>query len=404
MNSQLQDYSSDIIQVFSLDDEKDIVDVAPDGSMSRFINTVLLKPTYACNADCDYCCAPPVDNNKWTVERFKLMFDRLEPVLQHSCTFIWHGGEPMMMSPKFHDECCEYVKTKLKHPEFAMQSNIIKYSRKKWKPVLTKHFNSSISTSYDADEKHRTINGDAALYAKRFKRSFSEFVEDGFSCGLITVLDRTNVHSLDDFIDFAAEQAKVDGAGCIGISINQMEALGRKEDDGTLLSGKEYADVLLHALDRWRNEKLNLKIDPLSSLLNGFLGDVNSSRCANNPSCSRGILMLDQDGSVTTCEEMKELSLLGGDYIYGNILTTPLKGIFTSKAFKTVSSRVQHIPNECHECDAFDMCKGGCPASVLKINGNIGDKDSRCEHFKIVYKRFKELHSTGGLDWCIKNM
>ncbi|UKA04686.1 radical SAM/SPASM domain-containing protein [Photobacterium damselae] len=400
MDFQQLEHSSNIIQMFPMTEGKGLVEKVEENSVSRFIGTVLLKPTYACNADCDYCCAPPEDNNKWTVERFKLMFDRLEPVLRHNCTFIWHGGEPMLMSPQFYEECCEHVLSKLKNPEFAMQSNLTKYSRSKWKPLLEKYFDSSISSSFDADEYHRTINGDPVRYSQRFKKSFSEVVEDGFDCGLITVLDKTNSHTVDKFIDFGAKAAK--NGNMIGISINRMEAAGRKKDDGSLLTNKEYAEILIHALERWRREELDLKIEPLASLLSAYVNGSTVMRCGNNHSCARGMMMLDWDGTVSTCDDLKYMSANPKEYAYGNILEDSLFDIISSPSFKKIASRIYNIPMECHECEAFSMCKGGCPVYVLKNNNNISDKDPRCEQFQMIFKHIKKLEGTGELGWYDK--
>lgn len=395
MGFQLQENFNQLIQMFHLNEESDHEKI---GTVSRFINTVILKPTYECNADCDYCCSPPEDNKKWTVEKFKVMFDRIEPILQENCTFIWHGGEPMLLSPRFYDECCEYVKTKLSDPVFAMQSNLTRYSREKWNPILKKHFNSSVSTSYDADETHRTINGDPALYAKRFKRAYREIGESGFSTGVITVLDKTNYHTVDDFIDFVVRHS--DGKRMVGASINNMVASGRKEDDGSLLSSKEYADVLVHALKRWCDEKLEIRIEPLSSMLSSYINGSSSMRCGNNHSCARGMLLLDWDGGLSTCDELREIG--GSNFTYGNIFSNTIDEIVSSDFFKTISSRVYSIPFECRECDAFIMCKGGCPAYVLRNGGRIEDKDPRCEQFKILYKTFVEMERSGKLDWARK--
>ena len=72
--------------------------------MRRTISTVIIKPTKGCNADCTYCCAPPDGAPKWDIETFKKVFDAMEPRLNPSAILIWHGGEPMLLGPKFFSE------------------------------------------------------------------------------------------------------------------------------------------------------------------------------------------------------------------------------------------------------------------------------------------------------------
>ena len=387
--------------------KNDVIQMFPQGigssvktHLGRFISLLILKPTYVCNADCDYCYTPPKNENRWDFEKFKKMFDRLEPVLTHYCTIMWHGGEPMMMNPEFYDKCCDYIKTKLSHPNFEMQTNITRYSSKKWKPLFEKHFKSEILTSYDADEIHRTINGDPALYAKRFKDGFKTCLDDGFRCGLVSVIDRTNKHSVNDLIDYVL--ATDAGRGKVHIDIDAMEACGRKEDDGTILSNIEYADVLISMLERWNYEKLNLSIEPLTTLLSGFLNGSGNSRCGNDSSCAMGILIMDNDGSISSCEELKEVARTKDEYIYGNILTDSLDKIFTSKAHSIMASRSYNMPLECAQCDAFMMCKGGCPRFVLQKNNDISDIDPRCDMFKKIYAQMVKMNANGELEWSRK--
>ena len=392
--SQLRENTDQVIKMFSLTNNQLNVDV----KLGRFIGAVILKPTYVCNADCDYCFVPPQDNRKWSVDEFKAMFDRLEPVLQPDCTMIWHGGEMMMLSPSFYDECSAYIKSKLPNANIAMQSNLTRYSTAKWKGVVDKHFNSSVSTSYDADEVHRTINGDPALYAKRFKENFKKCLDDGFYCGVITVIDKTNKHTVDSFLNYVLETDA--GRNKVAVSINAMLAGGRKEDDETILTPIEYADVLISVLERWNREKLSLDIEPLTNFLNGYFDGAGDMRCGNNSSCARGIVFLENDGSVLTCDELKGIS--GDEYVHGNILTNSLSEIFTSKSFLKLASRAYMLPNECHQCETFTMCRGGCPRHVLQNGNDISAKDPRCLMFKKIHNKIKEMDKSGDLSWIKK--
>lgn len=386
-----------LIQMFPIGDEPLTSTKTPIIQLHRTVDALCLKPTYLCNADCDYCYTPPTNNHKWTVDSFKRMFDTIEPVLKHNCKITWHGGEPMLMSPTFYDECCDYIKSKLNNPVILIHSNITKYTSPKWKDVVEKHFGSFVITSYDADEEHRSIKGNPKLYADRFKNSLNQILNDGFAIQIVTVLDNNNKHSVNKFIDYMV--ATDAGRGKVSIAVDTIEPVGRKEDDGSILTNEENAELLIDVLKRWNDEKIPMSIEPLFTLLQGFFTTTTLSRCGMCERCGKSTLLLDNNGDVSVCEELIDIS---DYYIYGNANTNTITEILTSQPCRDVISREYNVPLECRRCDAFRICRGGCLNFALKNGGTIDSKDSRCGMFKILFAAFTEMDSRGELEWCKK--
>ena len=375
-----------VIQMFPPTPQKKVI-------IGRIVKVVVLKPTNDCNADCNYCYAASTVRFKWTVDLFKEMFDKLEPALAHDCSFIWHGGEPMMLAPSFYAECCDYIKSKLSSPAFMMQSNILNYSTKKWKPLLDKYFDSCISTSYDIVEKDRTIKGDAALYAKRFKKAFKECLDDGLYVGVITVVSKENADTINAFLDFVGEYDN--GRGLCSASFLPMEVGGRKKDDGSILTYSEFVDLMIPLMERILRADQSVGISTVSDWILSYLNKFGGA-CGHNEKCAYYNLILENDGSVTCCEDLKTAT---NDYVFGNIMRDSLEDLYTSANFIELSSRVYKTPLGCKACKYWSSCKGGCPKSVIMGGGDISSKNPDCESIKRVYKAIEALDDAGRFDF-----
>ena len=85
------------------------------------IYVVIAKATRFCNADCYYCSSPPLTEKSlkegepmWDFATFKKYFDKVFPLMVEGSYWIWHGGEPMLMGPKFYLEAYDYALTQMK--------------------------------------------------------------------------------------------------------------------------------------------------------------------------------------------------------------------------------------------------------------------------------------------------
>ena len=99
---------------------------------------VIMKPTYACNACCDYCSIykmgdmfKPMSKQMYSLLNQKL-YEYYKPKLKEgeraNTTFYWLGGEPLMISDKFYDFVAKESKdsnlAKVSNISHTMQSNI----------------------------------------------------------------------------------------------------------------------------------------------------------------------------------------------------------------------------------------------------------------------------------------
>lgn len=368
----------EVIQMFGVDglaiNEKIV-------TATRTIKTIIAKPTRACNADCSYCCAPKYDNNRWSVDTFKKFIDKLEPHLYESCDLLWHGGEPMLMGPKFYQEAYEYTKKLGINMQFSMQTNILKYNSKTWKKVLHDIFGGRISTSFDPDIKDRTVKGSAELYAKQFYTALQAMIDDGFDAFIIGVFDDSNIHMADEMYEWAK---KYDGR--ISLRINYKNPVGRasQEEAQLLLDPITYGETLVR-LDRKRKmDKAKIGLIPNDTLFSKLAGS-NEQLCPWTSTCGGQIVSIEPNGDIYNCDNYAELED-PDQFAFGNLHRNSMHDILSSQAFKQIMSRSYTIHSDCLSCEYYHACQGGCSRDSYIHTGDTNGKFPYCASWKMILK------------------
>lgn len=344
------------------------------------IGTVIAKPTRACNADCSYCCAPAYDNDKWGFEKFKHFFDKMEPHMVQGATWLWHGGEPMLMSPSFYTKAKEYADSKgRKDIAWSMQSNILLYKSSKWKRVFQEVFEGRISTSYEPDEVHRTVKGCPKKYGERFKIAAKAMLDDGFDLFIIGVFDDNNIDSANELYNFAKKND-----GRVAIRINYKVPVGRAKADEivSLLNPKTYGEKLVELEKLREKEQSNVSIIPNDILLEKLRGGIDEI-CPWTNNCAGRIISIEPNGDVYNCDNYAEIG--DKNLSFGNLNYNETSEIFSSKAFSQALSRSYTTHDDCLSCDYFYACRGGCSRDSYLFTGDTNGKFPYCYSWKLIF-------------------
>ncbi|MFK4132051.1 radical SAM protein [Pseudomonas luteola] len=374
--------------------------------------TVIAKPTKACNADCSYCSSPPDDENSWSIDDFKLIFDRLESRLSDGCNWIWHGGEPMLQGPEFFIEAHNYAKLKKPDIKFSIQTNLLLYKSKRWKSVFTDVFEKRISTSFDPEAKLRTINGDPKKYEKQFRRKLQEVLNDGFEPLVISVFNTENAYRMQEMYEWAISSV----GRTFHIRFNYQYPAGRAVDLSDILSPTEYGANLLSIYDQWVRDYPPFDVVPLSQMLMKVIGKE-GDQCPWTNSCGGKFLSIEPNGDLYNCGDFADL----GDpkYRFGNVRELTLDGskrevvvgfvrkaiasdfaesLMDSPAVANMMSRKVRMPMDCFTCRHFKECQGGCMRDAELYGRGLGGKFYYCESWKMVFDRIKESVLSGEAD------
>lgn len=358
----------------------------------RTVSTVIIKPTKACNADCSYCSAPPDGADKWSLDDYKRVLDALLPRLHPGVTFIWHGGEPMLLGPGFYEEAYAHTKALLPHARFSLQSNLLGYNPR-WNKVFHSVFKGSISTSWDPDGRNRTIQGNAAVYERVYQNRIRQVLQDGWTPKVISTFDEASAPLMHHVYDLALESERKGHTH--DIRLNYRYPAGRASGEGETLSPATYGSTLIDIYDRWLDDAPGFLITPLDQMFLRVTG-TELHRCPWSKSCTGHILGIEPNFDVYNCGEFADL----GDptYRFGNLLTDGIAACLASSAARSLAKRPVLVPDSCKSCIHFAECEGGCMRDSLLYGRDVGGKFQYCESWQEVFSRIKESILTGEAD------
>lgn len=357
------------------------------------LQVIIARPTRLCNADCFYCAAPPDGFGKWKIENFYHYFDSLVEHLDDFATWIWHGGEPMLMGPEFFIQAHEYALSKKPNLRFAIQSNLLSYSANpKWKEVFEKYFKHSISSSYDPDKEGRTVKGSAEKFQKLFLRSLEKLIADGFNPMLIATLsnkdlgENGNIDALNEFYEWNKQYN-------LPLRFNYCHPSGKLgEKIEYITHPNNYGHALVNLYNKWindyNNDIVNFTITPFDQMLKVICEDE-INFCPWLSSCGGKFLEIEPNGDVYNCSDFADLKRR--DYSFGNLKDNTYEELMRSKAALEIKKRMLFLPSSCQRCEHKDECQGGCSAQVVMFKQKIKNgKFPYCLSWKQILTRVKE--------------
>lgn len=362
----------------------------------RTISTLIIKPTKGCNADCSYCSAPPDGAPKWSIDDFKNVFEALEPKLHPHATFIWHGGEPMLLGPDFYEEAYAIATATHPHIKFSLQSNLLGYN-KRWKTVFDTVFKGSLSTSWDPDGRFRTLKGSTELYERIYQDRIGKILTDGYRPKVISTFDEYAAPLMHRVYELALESDKKGLTH--DIRLNYRYPAGRAQGEGETLTPGTYGKTLLEIYERWLTDTPGFLVTPLDQMFLKVTGRE-LARCPWAKACTGRIVGIEPNYDVYNCGEFADLA--DPQFCFGNLLEDGIEKCLSSPAAKMLAARTFKTPKSCQTCIHFEECEGGCMRDSALYGRGIYGKFHYCESWQEVFSRVKESILTGEADNLIR--
>jgi radical SAM protein with 4Fe4S-binding SPASM domain len=355
-----------------------------------------------CPAQCSYCSAASLGKEKWSFDDFKFYFDKLVDYLPENIksSWIWHGGEPMLLGPDFYLQCYDYAKAKRPKMQMSMQSNLLLYDSAKWKDVLCKVCSGAVSTSFDPDCTGRIYNGSAENYTKLFFEKLQMVKDDGLDVSIIGTFTSEMYHK-NLHMSFY-EMSKSMGEQSVGIRYNYRYPAGRAKGKGDFITPEDYGKMLIEVYDRWVVEAPPFAVIPHVQLIEKILKKNElTGRCPWTNECSGRFIGLETNGNVYNCGCFADTE--DEKYLYGNLKSQEFDEIVSSKPARELRRRKVKIPLECRQCSEFDICRGGCARDSILFGGGLYDKTYYCDAWKMLIARIKQSIVSGEAIRAINN-
>jgi len=333
--------------------------------------TVIIKPTLLCNVKCRHCAVTHRKSSVYSPEFYLKALQRIVEFRKCYLGFdtreievVWHGGEPMLMGPRFYEEVALYLDRafpliEVKH---SMQTNLLLYSRSsRWKAVFESIFDWYVSTSYDFFSSIRPYS------AEEFLSILKKFQDDSGKSGyVICVLSHENYRRVLDICRIA-EKEKFD------VKLNYLYPAGSGKNL-PLFSPEMYFESIREVYLNRSVFSSDIKIDPMDFFEEYRKGERTDLPCPYTSNCCFTIFAVYPDGKIFNCAELGDVNCDP----YGNVET----GIIPENFFSHLAKRLA-VSEECYSCS---ICGGGCiKQRILYSNSmKIEKKTPFCEMIKFL--------------------
>lgn len=337
--------------------------------------SILIMPTDICNMNCVYCF-----HNSHHEKSGKMSLETLHQLYEitlseyEQVTFIWHGGEPLVMGLPFFQQAIEmqkeYKNVKIQN---RMQSNLTLLSDEYSEFLVANHI--GVGTSIDGVLNDQLRGNTSKVLANRDK-----LLNNGQRCGFIMVLSAKNIdtliHSYEMFKRLNANY-----------NMNSYVSTPTELNAELLLDAEHTSKKLIEFYEYWKNDSLcNIEVGYFERILKHILYGEKSV-CKYN-SCLGKWMGVRYNGDVVPCNRY-----FPPEYSYGNVWDYhKISQAFETEGFKKLLSEAIERRKKCAKCPIFNFCSGGCNNVALNENGIRNNMGTSCRIVISVYQYiFKDI-------------
>lgn len=352
---------------------------------SRF--TVIVKPTHACNLKCVYCYVPPTaEHGRMSLSTARNLIHQAVDVGEgRDITFIWHGGEPLLLDLSFYrsinDICTEVRRSGHKLKNVVQTNGTLVNDLLLDFIVETGDFRLGLSLDGPAiinDGSRPSKSGGGSFvraWATIQKIKEREAAENsaGIGGGVICVVGSFNVTRLGEIYEFFKEYG-------ISAKFNPLFVAGRATPE-LAVEPLECADKMCRLFDMWfDDDDDSIRIDPFESIVSSLVSGEPRG-CVAATACTNNFVSIGPLGDVYPCGRFDGTP----EFRFGNVNESGgLKAALSSAVYKSLAARGLSPNHECVRCRYIGICNGGCMHNAF-IEGDVMGRDPFCEFYKRLF-------------------
>ncbi len=340
--------------------------------------TLILKGTNACNLRCAYCSLG--EKEQFSLMSEKKMLDALMWFAQYAkqrkesaINIIFHGGEPMLISPKQYRVCMDKLLEVYADLEigFHIQTNGTILTEEYLQ--LIKEYDIKVGVSLDGpayihDMQRKTIQQQKTY--EMIWKNILDMKKQGILLSALMVLTKATVNA---DLSYLEELCAMD----IPLKINPLLQVGEAKNHTELaLELGDYSKYLIHVYEYLLQNDLHIHISPIEEIFQGILSDSTPQGCIFNTECSKHFLCINQNGDIYPCGRFADTV----SYKLGTIET----GIEEQEQYKNLLEwRKNSLLGKCKNCNYLKYCHGGCSAYLETQESAI-----LCKEYQHIFSYF----------------
>lgn len=345
--------------------------------------TAYIKATNFCHVGCEHCYLPEetrankdIMSQKTLEETAHLLLDLARKEGHRTIHVVWHGGEPLMISPEWYESAGKTLETIIGKGRFteSIQTSLLPY-KSKWKSLIEGRYGGCIGSSVDFSQ--RKIKSSPDAYLELFMKKVNNARNDGLYIipGMVPTKNEIGKGKaiVDWFVENNFDEFNIERYSKVGVS--SIDWPSNKQHSMFLI------DVFDAVLERLNNAKPAPYAKAIVSGILGVLHNLPGDRWGG--SCQKEFLVIEPDGSTNSCPDRAR-----HEKPFSNV--TDGADAFALSEQRRGWIRVQNIThkeNHCITCEYRTWCKSGCPVTP---NG-IMHKQEECSGYKTFLNHVKAV-------------
>ncbi len=301
-------------------------------------------------------------------------------------SFLWHGGEPMIMPLKFYQEASrlqkKYSKGRKISNSFQTNGTLITQEWADFFAVEGWLLGVSIDGNLTLNDANRKlINGDPS--SERVLKNIKTLNKSGVEWNVMATVNHTNVAHPEKIYDF------LKGLGTKFIQFTPIVehrhlkgTLSQVNESGDItpesITPQEWGIFLCKIFDRWIKQDVGkVFIQIFDATLAGYLG-ANPGTCIFSPQCGMNPIV-EANGDIYSCDHF-----VFDDYRIGNVHKDEFNEIIVHLT-DFIQAKQSKLPKQCTACRFLKICNGECPKNRFV---NKGAENQNCNYLCSGYQRF----------------
>ncbi|MDR2846389.1 MAG: radical SAM protein [Candidatus Methanoplasma sp.] len=340
--------------------------------------SVIIKPTLACNIDCRHCYHTEEERagDPISIERLDKLFKAVSEEYE-SAWFIWHGGEPLMLSLQFYRDAIaleeKYFGKDSHRVGNTIQTNGTRLDRKFADFCRDNKINVGVSYEGEFNDvlRERTADVEKNLELLR-KKEYVFSVSSTISSG--TVSKQTEIYKTFRDRKMAVSFSPVIPAGCAAVHSDLVP------------NAEEYVSSSIETFDLWLKDKdSEIPLIPHYLYVLNALGEPVESDCAHT-SCLTKWLCIYPNGDLYPCAKG-----CPSEFRLGNIdAVSQISDAFASEGFKKILIGTIQRREKCKQCSIFEYCNGGCSIDAYYESGIDNKEGDSCRIYREIFTHVLE--------------
>ena len=336
--------------------------------------TVYLKATNFCNVGCSHCYLPEETRENKLAMSGRTIFKTAELVKgmmqlegHDRVHFIWHGGEPLSLSPGYFEHAAADLSEAMGDVAYtsSLQTSLIPYTER-WSDIIHKHFESQVGSSIDFSQ--RTVKNSAEAYLELWMSKVKLARSHGIKVTPSMVPTTSQVDQAESILQWFEE------SGFQDFNVERYSRFGGETIDWP--SNAEHTRFLIGLFEGvWSRISAGKKA-PMINVVNAAIQGVLLGRSGDRwgTQCQREFVVVEPDGSLNTCPDRTQHEAAFSNVSQG------------AEAFVASEQRrnwirvmsLDHKKPHCGACEFNDFCRSGCPVTP---NGP-DDGQTECSGYK----------------------